>query len=248
MEEIIKIVFFHIPRTAGSSMWHSMASSFTDYKDLAILDTHHESIKRFACADHEEEILDEFLRDNMRKNYLLHVHSKVNLLTKNDIDVACFGTRNRFTWRTSLISHFAIPEWNISSNQINKYSICQHPQQCRKGNKNLSWGFGSFLTLIDAQHKWISCVIPKNVPPKFQVLSYCGTLQSKLDLGNVISHLIAGENEPLEFKLTRFKNDENTNVHDSKFGIQLLGSLINLITLPIFLAFNLKRVVKKGNI
>jgi hypothetical protein len=224
-----------------------MASIFKNYKDLAILDTYHESLQRFSCVSHEEEILDEFLSDNLRKNYLIHVHGKVNLYTKNNIDFVCFGTRNQFAWRTSLISHFFMPKWNILPKVRNKKAVCTHPRQCTKFKTNSKFRFELLLVLIDALHKWISCFIQKNNPPKFQVLSYSSPLQTKLDLGNAISQLIAGENQPIEFHLTRYRNDidDQSRQHDSTYGLKFLALTINIFTLPILFVFNLKRAIEK---
>ncbi len=138
----MNIIFFHIPRTAGSSIWNSLANSFSGSKYFAKVDTHNESFTRYVCFNHEEEILKKFLELDVKANFLIHVYRKIKFSDLNYVDLVVFGKRNLFTWRTSIISHFGLG--------FKKQIACRHPQMCNKKDTFYLNFFATFF-LLDYQ-------------------------------------------------------------------------------------------------
>ena len=234
----MKLIYFHIPRTAGSSMWHSLAHSFNEVKNLGIVDTYDESLRRYGCVKHEKEILLEFLRSNAKEILLIHVHTKIDFSNLNGFEYVCFGRRNFFTWRTSLITMFYIKQLhNWGFKEPGKELTCTHSDNCTK--KSIPLYFIKFFYIItDSQSSWIKCVVPKINPENYQIFEHNQTIDSQEKLGARIGELI-GAKDGIQFNLKRYgstnSNLKITGSHDST-GIQkYLGIVVNLLTLPIFL-------------
>jgi hypothetical protein len=43
------LVFYHIPKTGGSSVWHALAAE-ADLQEIPIIDLHHEAKVKFSIA------------------------------------------------------------------------------------------------------------------------------------------------------------------------------------------------------
>jgi hypothetical protein len=234
----MKIIYFHIPRTAGASMWHSLANSFSEVKNLGIVDTYDESLKRYGCVKHEKEILSEFLRSNEKENLLIHVHAKISFNDLNGFEYLCFGKRNFFTWRTSLITHLYIKQLhNWGADEPGKKLTCTHSDKCTK--RSIPLYFIKFFYIItDSQLSWIKCLVLKTSPQEYEILRHSQAVNSQKELGVKLGRLI-GADDSIQFKLKRYgstnSNLKITGSHDSR-GIQkLLGIVVNIFTMPVFL-------------
>ena len=244
----MNIIFFHIPRTAGSSIWHSLANSFNEIESLGILDTYNESFIRYACFNHEEEILKEFLELDHKGNFLIHVHDKIKFSDLNYVDLVVFGKRNLFTWRTSFISHNFKNELSLVYSKRKKQIACRHPQMCTKKNKFHLYFLTLFYIITESKSEWNLCVIPKNNLPKYDILTYNEDINSQIELGNKLQKVVFNGNDSPEFKLERFGSTNSDlkirGSHDTIGAQRFLGNLINILTFPMFLFFHFVRVLK----
>jgi hypothetical protein len=236
----VNIVFYHVPRTAGSTMWHSIAHSFSPIENLEIMDTYYQSLKRFGCANHEEEILQEFLLSNTKENSLIHVHSKIKFYELENIDLLIFGKRNIFTWRTSMITHFYIKQChNWRSISPEKHLNCVHSRKCKVKNSFRSYLSVLYETTTDSNYKWINHAIPKICFRKYQILTYSGNIVSQRSLGNSLREILAPVDDSIEFVLKRYGSTNSDLMirgsHDSTDLPRFLGLFVNIITLPVFL-------------
>jgi len=245
----LNIIFFHIPRTAGSSIWHSLANSFNEIESLGILDTYNESFIRYACFNHEEEILKEFLELDGKANFLIHVHNKIKFSDLNYVDLVVFGKRNLFTWRTSFISHNFKNELSLVYIKIKKQIACRHPQMCLKKNQYHLYFWKLFYVMTESMSEWNLCVIPKNNLPKYDILTYNEDINSQIELGNKLQKIFFNGNDSSKFKLERYGSTNSDlkirGSHDT-IGVQrFLGNLINILTFPMFLFFHFVRGLKQ---
>ena len=246
----MNIIFFHIPRTAGSSIWHSLANSFNEIESLGILDTYNESFIRYACFNHEEEILKEFLELDVKANFLIHVHNKIKFSDLNYVDLVVFGKRNLFTWRTSFISVYIKTRINRRVKEDLKKQIdCRHPQMCLKKNQKHLYFWKLFYIITESMSEWNLCVIPKNNLPKYDILTYNEDINSQIELGNKINEIVCNGNNSSKFKLKRYASTNSDlkikGPHDTMGVQRFLGNLINILTFPMFLFFHLMRVLKQ---
>ena len=235
----MNIIFFHIPRTAGSSLWHSLTASFGEIENLAIGDTFHESFKRYGCLNHEKEILDEFLKSDFDGNKLIHVHSKIKFIDFNNIDLVVFGKRKLFDWRTSLISYFYLRHahnWRIEAPK--RQYFCTHTQSCTKKNRIQLYTLALFRATTDSIFDWYRYAIPNSNSPKYEILTYDQNSVSQMKLGNSIKELL-DYNDTRDFILKRYgSTNSDLNIkgsHDSTGAVRFLGLFVNIITLPVFL-------------
>ena len=101
-----------------------------------------------------------------------------------------------------------------------------------------------FRALTDSNSLWYTSFLPKNNSPKFKILSYDQDASSQTKLGNRIKELVCADNTA-EFILKRYgsTNDDLKikGFHDSEGLPLFLGTIINIITFPLFLAFESKR-------
>jgi hypothetical protein len=245
----MNIVFFHIPRTAGSSVWHSLVESFYEIENLGIGDTYFESFKKYGCVNHEVEILEEFLNSDFHGNRLIHVHSKIQFCDLNNIDLVVFGKRSLFTWRTSLISYFYLKHahnWKIEAPK--RQIFCTHPQPCTKKNRVYLYFLAMFSTTTNSIFDWYQCASPKGKSPKYEILTYDLDIASQIKLGNRIKEIVC-DKDTRDFTLKRYGSASNNlktrGFHDS-IGLQrFLANLINILTLLPFLTHGVMRGLKK---
>lgn len=223
-------------------MWHSLAHSFSEIKNLGIGDTYHESFNRYSCRNHEKEILKEFLESDVKENLIIHVHAKINLSDLDNIDLVIFGKRDLFTWRTSRIT------WCLR--QLRKRGTqfaCTHTEMCTKKHQLHYYYLLVVKSLRDSPSQWRLSFSPKNNFPKYNILSYDQDAISQTKLGNRIKELVC-EDSTAEFILRRY-GSANSDLkikgpHDS-VGLPLFfGTFINILTFPPFLAFESIRRLK----
>jgi hypothetical protein len=71
-------VFLHLEKSGGSSLWYSLASTFSkDCNKYAVLDSHFHSLSKYDTSDRQNEATDELVRQFMRSAMdilLLHYH------------------------------------------------------------------------------------------------------------------------------------------------------------------------------
>jgi hypothetical protein len=67
-------VFVHVPRTAGSSVWHHLAYQGAD-EDFGVFDIYHESIQRYGDPSYTHWFLGDVLRELDMPSCLFHHHS-----------------------------------------------------------------------------------------------------------------------------------------------------------------------------
>ena len=246
----MNIIFFHIPRTAGSSIWHSLANSFNEIESLGILDTYNESFIRYACFNHEEEILKEFLELDHKGNFLIHVHDKIKFSDLNYVDLVVFGKRNLFTWRTSCISIYIKTRIKrVGREGLKKPIACRHPQMCIKKKQNYLHFWKLSHVITESMSEWNLCVIPKNNLPKYDILTYNEDINSQIELGNKLQKIVSNGSDSPEFKLKRYSSINSDlkikGPHDTMGAQRFLGNLINILTFPMFLFFHFVRVLKQ---
>ncbi len=221
-------------------MWHSMASSFSTVKELAILDTHHESLVRYNCVNHEEVILSEILKLELPTNILIHVHMKIKLYEMSGIDYVIFGNRNLFAWRSSMIGHLYLKQahnWGGSSPIAKK--TCTYRLPCKNKKVPYFYFWLLFRAMLDSNWNWIQCVMPENQILKYEISSYSMKKDTQFEIGNAVKELICTANETVEFNLQRFgSSDLNIKgAHDTRGMKRPLSHLLNIITWPIFYIF-----------
>ncbi len=71
------LVFFHIPRTGGSSIWHALAAA-ADVADVPIVDLFHLARQDYGCSDQAYSVLTErqqFVRERSTLIHLLTPHN-----------------------------------------------------------------------------------------------------------------------------------------------------------------------------
>jgi hypothetical protein len=73
-------VFVHVPRTAGSSVWHELAYQGAD-KGIGVFDIYHESIQRYGVPGCADRFLADALRQMEVPSCLFHHHSRDSLST-----------------------------------------------------------------------------------------------------------------------------------------------------------------------
>jgi hypothetical protein len=86
-------IFVHVPRTAGSSVWHGLAYTAPRLK-IGVLDLYHESIRRFGKAGRARQVLQETLSEIGRRKCIFHHHTRENICS-------LFGKREA-VWTTVL--------------------------------------------------------------------------------------------------------------------------------------------------
>jgi hypothetical protein len=134
MRSKMNYIFFHIPRTGGASLWISIANSI-DHEKMHVLDTAHESISRYQCPRHEEELLEFFLKETKGSPSIIHVHSRFNIpLIPNTVLIS--AEREYTAWKKSLI-------WaHINSIFLHRDKVvdtCTHPNpRLRKTHRKKS--------------------------------------------------------------------------------------------------------------
>lgn len=75
----MKLNFFvHVPRTAGSSVWISLAHAAAA-KGIGVCDLYHESLQRFQVPFRGQDALREILPLMGARHYVIHVHSAENM-------------------------------------------------------------------------------------------------------------------------------------------------------------------------
>jgi hypothetical protein len=86
-------IFVHVPRTAGSSIWHGLAHAAPRHK-IGVLDLYHESIRRFGAPRRAKQVLYETLAEIGRRKCIFHHHTAENICS-------LFGRRDA-VWATIL--------------------------------------------------------------------------------------------------------------------------------------------------
>ena len=98
---MMNYIFYHIPRTGGASLWISIANSI-DHQKMHVLDTAHESISRYQCPRHEDELLEFFVKETQGRPSIIHVHSRFDIpLLPNTVLISL--EREYTAWKKSLI-------------------------------------------------------------------------------------------------------------------------------------------------
>ena len=238
----MKVVFFHIPRTAGSSMWHSIANSYAG-PGIHILDAYHQSQSSFDCEHHQQEILDYWLLDSQISNVIIHVHGKIDLKTRKDIDLVLAGTRKMFPWRSSYLSHSIVKIFYKKNKRV-RAKRCKHQSNC-KGKK---LGFVvSFKESIEVFHSslynWNNLIYETGVKQNYKIIFYDESTKSKIDCANELEKFMKIDNQVPKFILNKYANNKELESrpetsHDSKGKIKLFGILLNILTLPFFVYKN----------
>ena len=127
-------IFYHIPRTGGASLWFSIANSI-DHEKMHVLDMAYESISRYACPRHEDELLEFFVKETQGTPSIIHVHSRFDIpLFPNTVLISL--EREYTAWKKSLIwAHIN----SIFLNRDNVVDSCTHPNpRLRKAHRKKS--------------------------------------------------------------------------------------------------------------
>jgi hypothetical protein len=153
-------IFFHIPRTGGASFWHSIANSI-DHSQMHVLDSAHESLSKFQCPRHEEEVLAYLLKVTSGRPSIIHVHTRFEIPLLLDTKVIML-TRDQKYWKQSLI-------WaHLNSLFINSHNLidyCNHPDESLRSfhrNKSLIKCRNKIIfflrVIFDEFTLWVNCV------------------------------------------------------------------------------------------
>ena len=79
MNEIVKhLVFFHIPRTGGSSVWHALAEK-AELQGIPIIDLYHEAVVKFSDPSKTIEAISDRQRFLRRTTCLIHHHTSTKI-------------------------------------------------------------------------------------------------------------------------------------------------------------------------
>jgi hypothetical protein len=238
----MKVVFFHIPRTAGSTMWHSIANSFSS-SGIHILDARHESILKHNCEFHQKEILDAWLSDSEITDVIIHVHDELDLKSRKDIDLVISGTRNMFSWRTSYLSHFIVKSF-YNDNQILRKNNCEHQSDCGSQDFSRLFSLKGFLKIISTSlYTWNNLIYENSVKQNYKIILYDESTKSKIDCAIRLEKLMKIDHQELEFTLIRYVNNQelesrSETSHDSRGKVKFFGVLLNIITFPFFVYKN----------
>lgn len=73
-----RLVFLHVPRSAGSNLWHSAAKAFYGKESLYILDIYHESLARYQTVFRARKVAEELDLINLKQG-LVHHHTSFGL-------------------------------------------------------------------------------------------------------------------------------------------------------------------------
>jgi len=86
MDEIVKhLVFFHIPRTGGSSVWHALAA-IADLQGIPIVDLYHEALVKFSDSSKTLEAVSDRQKLLRARTCLIHHHTEIKI--QNYFDTA----------------------------------------------------------------------------------------------------------------------------------------------------------------
>jgi hypothetical protein len=127
-------IFYHIPRTGGASLWFSIANSI-DHGEMHVLDTAYESISRYQCPRHEDELLEFFVKETQGRPSIIHVHSRFNIpLLPNTVLIS--SDREYTAWKKSMIwAHINL----IFLQRDRVVDTCIHPNpRLRKAHRKKS--------------------------------------------------------------------------------------------------------------
>jgi hypothetical protein len=79
MDEIVKhLVFFHIPRTGGSSVWHALAA-IADLQGIPIVDLYHEALVKFSDSSKTLEAVSDRQKLLRARTCLIHHHTEIKI-------------------------------------------------------------------------------------------------------------------------------------------------------------------------
>lgn len=84
-------VFVHVPRTAGSSVWHHLAYQGAD-EQIGVYDIYHESIQRFGVPGCADRFLPDVLRQIDMPDCFFHHHSRDSIFEIFDEYETVFAT------------------------------------------------------------------------------------------------------------------------------------------------------------
>jgi hypothetical protein len=138
-------IFVHVPRTAGSSVWHGLAHAAPRYK-IGVLDLYHESIQRYGAARRARQVLYETLSETGRRKYIFHHHTAENI-------GALFGKR-RTVWAT------------ILRDPVDRYlSDVLHYKRLSARTRDLAGYLKSDLVELDVNHTGERSAMAESLPP-----------------------------------------------------------------------------------
>jgi hypothetical protein len=246
----MKVVFFHIPRTAGSTMWHSIANSFSS-SGIHILDARHQSILKYNCEFHQQEILDAWLSDSEITDVIIHVHGELDLKSRKDIDLVISGTRDMFSWRTSYLSHLIVKSL-IKENQRIRANKCEYQTDCGSQDFTALLSFNGFLEIIySSLYTWRGLILEDGIKQNYQIVFYNESTKSKIDCAKFLVNFMKLDHQEVTFNLKRYANSINlenrsATSHDSKGLIKFFGGLLNVVTLPFFIYKNRRHIIKSA--
>ena len=248
--DIMKAIFFHIPRTAGSTMWHSIANSYAGF-DVHILDARHQSLLQYNCEHHQQEILDIWLLDSEIKDVIIHVHGELDLKSRKDIDLVVSGTRKIFSWRTSYLAHKNIKSL-YAENQVVRTNNCEHRTNCASQDFTRLRNIKGFFEIISSSIvNWKSLILEDGIKQNYQIIFYDESTKSKIECARRLGKLMLDDYPENTFTLKRyaesqeFENRPQTS-HDSRGLIKFFGVLLNVVTLPIFIYENKRQIIKSA--
>jgi hypothetical protein len=121
MEEHVKhLVFFHIPKTGGSSMWHALAAK-ADLQGIPIVDLYYESIIKYSDSSKTIEAISDRQRLLRARTCLIHHHAEVKI--QNYFDAPPYYAtivRDPFD---RFLSHITFLSTKLRSGQMRKEAI-----------------------------------------------------------------------------------------------------------------------------
>ena len=72
------LVFFHIPRTGGSSVWHALAKK-ADLQGTPIIDLYHQALVKFSNSSKTLEAISDWQRLLLQRTCLIHHHTEFKI-------------------------------------------------------------------------------------------------------------------------------------------------------------------------
>lgn len=220
------VVYYHIPRTGGSTFWHTLTDSLVG-ESIDILDTYFKSLSIYGSALHEQEFFDEIVSTLTLNPRVVHVHSSIDFSKVPENTLIVHGVRSNWSWRKSWILHVLK---NILAAYLTKQKAWQYSVPQRDDNN--PQGFYNLFT-ADIYHYYDNPII-KNM----QVKRFVHKLndESILETIQLVREHLRADDKTL--RIQRYKNSKTRNLekHDSNgLMINVAGVFLCFVTYPLYL-------------
>jgi hypothetical protein len=233
------VIYYHIPRTGGSTFWHSLVDSFKD-KELEILDTYAMSFESYGNDLHEQEFLNEIVSTLTLIPRIIHVHTSLDFSDLPENSLIVYGIRSNWSWRKSWISHQIKKIFADSSNST-KQKEFQYKFVKRVKNK---LKFVYELLTDDIYFFYKNPTLRYAYRP---TISHNLNDESMLQTLEILNTYLKMDQEKLRIK--RYQNLEISNLrrHDLEgFFPNMVGTVITFLTYPIYLILsNVRKIILK---